>query len=55
MLDLARQAGRSCFLGQCADGDRFAEMAAPAIAILEISILAAAWPRAAGSTPGAWA
>ena len=44
MLGLARQAGASCFLGQCAGGDRFAEMAALAIAIVAIGILAAARP-----------
>ncbi|HSJ83143.1 MAG TPA: hypothetical protein VLA91_04930 [Acidimicrobiia bacterium] len=34
MLDLAVEAGPSCFLGQCARGDRFAEMAAATIAIV---------------------
>ena len=45
MLDLAREAGPSCFLGQCAGGDRFAEMAALTIAILGTGILAGAKPR----------
>lgn len=40
MLDLARDAGRSCFLGQCARGDRFAEMAALAVAIALVGFLA---------------
>jgi hypothetical protein len=44
MLDQARQAGPSCFLGRCAAGDRFAEMAAVAIAIVAIGLLAAARP-----------
>lgn len=41
MLAQARQAGPSCFFGQCAHGDRFAEMAACAIAIVLVSLLAA--------------
>jgi hypothetical protein len=41
MLVQARQAGPSCFLGQCAYGDRLAEMAALAIAIVAIGMLAA--------------
>jgi hypothetical protein len=41
MIDLARQAGPSCFLGQCARGDRFAEMAALAGAAVLVGILAA--------------
>ena len=52
MLDLARQAGPSCFLGQCAGGDRFAEMAALAIAILGTGIQAGTRPR--GRRPNAW-
>ncbi len=44
MLGLARQAGPSCFLGQCAHGDRFAEMAASAIALVLVSLLAAFKP-----------
>jgi hypothetical protein len=39
MLDLSRQAGPSCFVGQCARGDRFAEMAALAGAIVLIAWL----------------
>jgi hypothetical protein len=46
MLDLARSAGPSCFAGQCARGDRYAEAAALAMAIVAISLLASA------STPG---
>ena len=46
MLSLARRAGASCFLGRCARGDRFAEMAACALAILLVGFLAA-W-----DTPG---
>ena len=42
MLVEARQAGPSCFLGRCAYGDRFAEMAAVALAIVLIGLLAAA-------------
>jgi hypothetical protein len=41
MLVLARQAGPSCFLGRCAHGDRFAEMAATAVAIVLVGMLAA--------------
>lgn len=41
MLVSARSAGASCFLGRCAHGDRFAEMAALAIAIVLIGLLAA--------------
>jgi hypothetical protein len=41
MLVSAREAGASCFLGRCAHGDRFAEMAALAIAIALIGMLAA--------------
>jgi hypothetical protein len=33
MLAQARQAGPSCFMGQCAAGDRFVEMAALAVAV----------------------
>jgi hypothetical protein len=39
MLDLARQSGPSCFMGQCAAGDRFAEMAALAGSIVLIAWL----------------
>ncbi|HBY96144.1 MAG: hypothetical protein M5U01_38625 [Ardenticatenaceae bacterium] len=41
MLVQARQAGPSCFFGRCAYGDRFAEMAALAIAIVVLGMLAA--------------
>jgi len=41
MLVLARQAGASCFFGRCAHGDRFAEMAASAVAIVLVGMLAA--------------
>lgn len=41
MLAQARQAGPSCFLGRCAYGDRFAEMAALAIAVVAVGLLAA--------------
>jgi hypothetical protein len=44
MLDAARRAGPSCFFGQCAFGDRLAEMAALVIAIVLIALLAAARP-----------
>jgi hypothetical protein len=47
MLIQARQAGPSCFFGQCAYGDRFAELAALAIAIVIAGMLAA-------SKPGGW-
>lgn len=40
MLDLAAKAGPSCFFGQCASGDRFAEMAAATIAIVLVGGLA---------------
>jgi hypothetical protein len=45
MLVQARQAGPSCFLGRCAYGDRFAEMAALAIAIVVGGIWAASKPK----------
>lgn len=41
MLQLAAEAGPSCFLGQCARGDRFAEMAAATITIVFLGGLAA--------------
>jgi hypothetical protein len=44
MLDAARHAGPSCFLGQCAYGDRLAEMAALVIAVVIAAFLAAARP-----------
>jgi hypothetical protein len=40
MLELARAAGPSCFLGQCVTGDRYAEMAAVAVTIPLHSVLA---------------
>ncbi|HSK90805.1 MAG TPA: hypothetical protein VK875_05795 [Euzebyales bacterium] len=42
MLDRARTAGPSCFLGQCALGDRYAEAAALAVAVAVVALLAAA-------------
>lgn len=47
MLIQAWQAGPSCFFGRCAYGDRFAEMAALAVAIVGAGMLAA-------SRPGGW-
>ncbi len=44
MLAQARQAGQSCFLGRCAGGDRFAEMAALALALVAAALLAAVKP-----------
>ncbi|MHB0856530.1 MAG: hypothetical protein ACYC5M_03050 [Anaerolineae bacterium] len=44
MLAMARQAGASCFFGQCAYGDRFAEMAAAAVAIVLVAMLVAMKP-----------
>jgi hypothetical protein len=41
MLVLARHAGPSCFLGRCPYGDRLAEMAALALAIVLVGMLAA--------------
>lgn len=41
MLSAAWDAGPSCFLGQCAHGDRLAEMAASALAIPALAALAA--------------
>lgn len=41
MLVLARSAGPSCFLGRCPYGDRLAEMAALALAIVLVGMLAA--------------
>jgi hypothetical protein len=52
MLELARQAGPSCFMGQCARGDRFAEMAAVAIATVLVALLASA--RTGGWRVSAW-
>ena len=48
MLALARAAGPSCFLGQCVQGDRFAEAAALALAVVLVALLASlrtpGWP-----------
>ena len=41
MLILARHAGLSCFFGRCPYGDRLAEMAALAIALVLVGLLAA--------------
>jgi len=41
MLAQARAAGPSCFLGQCAQGDRYAETAALAVAMVLVALLAA--------------
>lgn len=41
MLDYARAAGPSCFLGQCVQGDRYAETAALAVAVVAVALLAA--------------
>jgi hypothetical protein len=40
MLGLAWEAGPSCFAGQCAAGDRLAEMAALAVAVVLVTLLA---------------
>jgi hypothetical protein len=52
MLALARDAGPSCFAGQCARGDRYAEMAALAAAIVVVTLLASAGPT--GRRLGTW-
>lgn len=44
MLGLAAAAGPSCFAGQCARGDRYAEMAALAAAIVLVTLLASTRP-----------
>jgi hypothetical protein len=41
MLALAADAGPACFFGECAHGDRLAEMAAAAISIVLVGLLAA--------------
>lgn len=41
LLDLARRAGPSCFLGRCATGDRYAEMAALGLAIILVGLASA--------------
>lgn len=45
MLVQARQAGPSCFFGRCAAGDRFAEMAALALALVALGLLTAFKPQ----------
>ncbi|HEX6255975.1 MAG TPA: hypothetical protein VFZ70_09210 [Euzebyales bacterium] len=52
MLDRARSAGPSCFLGRCAEGDRFAEAAALAVAVVLVALLASL--RTPGWTLSAW-
>jgi hypothetical protein len=52
MLALTRDAGPSCFMGQCARGDRFAEMAALAISLVLVVLLASA--RTGGWRVPAW-
>lgn len=42
MLEAARNAGPSCFLGQCVQGDRFAESAALSLAVVLVALLASA-------------
>jgi hypothetical protein len=53
LLTQARSAGASCFLGQCARGDRYAETAALAFAVVLVAMLAASkppgWPLSAWS------
>lgn len=44
MVAQARAAGPSCFLGQCARGDRYAEAAALAVAVVVVALLATARP-----------
>jgi hypothetical protein len=41
MLEFSRGTGPSCFLGQCAQGDRYAETAALAVAVVLVALLAA--------------
>jgi hypothetical protein len=53
MLGRARAAGPSCFLGQCVQGDRYAEAAALALAVVLVALLAAM--RTPGWTLPAWA
>jgi hypothetical protein len=45
LLELARTAGPSCFGGQCARGDRFAEAAAAAVAVVLLAAVGASRPR----------
>jgi hypothetical protein len=44
LLAEARAAGASCFLGQCARGDRYAEAAALALAVVLVALLASRKP-----------
>jgi hypothetical protein len=44
MLGRARAAGPSCFLGQCVQGDRYAEAAALALAVVLVALLASMRP-----------
>jgi hypothetical protein len=53
MLAQARAAGPSCFLGQCVRGDRYAEAAALAFALVLVALLASL--RTPGWTLPAWA
>jgi hypothetical protein len=52
MLALARAAGPSCFFGQCVQGDRYAEAAALAVALVLVAMLAAV--RTPGWRVSAW-
>jgi hypothetical protein len=52
MLDRAQAAGPSCFLGQCVRGDRYAEAAALALAVVLVALLASL--RTPGWTLPAW-
>ncbi len=52
VLVLAVDAGPSCFMGQCARGDRFAEVAALAIAVVLVAFLASV--RTSGWRLSAW-
>lgn len=52
MLDLARSAGPSCFAGQCARGDRYAEAAALSVAVVAVGLLASV--RTPGWRLAAW-
>jgi hypothetical protein len=57
MLDRARAAGPSCFLGQCVQGDRYAEAAALALGVVLVALLASmrtpGWMLPAGSAGAA--
>lgn len=48
MVTLARGSGPACFLGQCVQGDRYAQAGALAVALVAVALLAAArtpgWP-----------